>query len=144
MDEKDIKGLKVRMDELIKGIEAIDGEAISFANSKKELVEVSKDMRAIAEQLKVVINNSNHIMTEIQSVSAISTLAKLDSIEKINKELVKEQENLNQTLHTSLNEKINTLEKNNEKYYNTVKKYNMILSASAILVAIVALVIAFI
>ena len=124
-----------------KGIEEMSAEALSFAKAKSELVKSAEEFRQISSKLTQVIDNSNEIRNQVESVAVKDTLQKLDkSVEDIQKEY---------TNHlTSVKERDEKFEKFYFEEVTKMKKSNkislLIMGGISLLCSIVALILALI
>ena len=142
-----------------KGIEEMSAEALSFAKTKAELVKTAEEFRQLSSKLTQVVDNSNEIRSQVESVAVKDTLQKLDkSIEDIQKgydnhlNLLKVRDAEIQKVYDNHISLLNERDDKFEKFYfeevTKMKKSNkislLIMGGISLLCSIVALILALI
>ena len=154
--------LKEQIDNLMKTIEGLEEEAISFSVAKKELNEVAKQLASLSEGLSLSANASNELLEQINKLAVDETLAKFRQLvddmsqsadelesrigEKI-QDVKKTEEGIAEDVHKFMDDVKKTEERIAEdiqKFMDDTKKKVYMLGGGAILIAVIALVLAFI
>lgn len=123
--------LKRDADELLTSIEQIKKESISFANARGELNGVANQLKGICDKLQVVIQNSNALTKEVNSIAVKNTVQKLSDTEIA---VAKDVENIRDIAVATKSEI--------EQAIASIKKNVMIMGGISIVCSIAAIIIA--
>lgn len=131
-------------------IEALEKEAIAFANAKGELFELSKTIRGMLSILNDMVSSTDQLRTELAKLTIENTLSQFNSMINSMKSHI---ESLNEANNNAIKEialenqkNLENIKHNIDTYQNKSRKVNFIsmgvLGGVSLLLGIIALIIA--